>query len=630
MFILVAGMATAQAQTQPPQIFFTDLDSAPNSGGESVSGFSGAYVTLYGDFFGGSQGASTVTWNGLNCLRVLGPTGSYGGWGSSHFWYQEIIVQLGSGCTPGAGNFVVTVNGAASNSMPFTVRSTGHIYAVSTTGSNSNSGSFASPFATIPHCKDQLTPGDTCYIENGVTASTVDDFSAAISLTNTEAGETQLSGTAGNPIALVAYPGATVTVGLPASNAADYGLRVPYIGVTASYVTIAGLTFSPSQEAMDAAGNPGTANPPVVVLSTNWRVIANLFECPDANQEDGCFNSHELSFIQFLGNEATNIGTTCCSGGPANKEQHAVYFSSDTNHVIAAWNYIHDNLSCRAIQFFSSPLNGGGASDPTGKSQYDLSVHDNLLTDDPCDGINFGTVNPSQGKVEAYNNVIYHVGIGPDQQGDEDSGDYSCIYIAAETNTGATVGTGTIEIYNNTMYDCGSFAATYPNNGAIMINSGEAGLQLDLRNNIMYQIAASSRSAAVNGGSTAEPFGNGPADAGGAWVAGTVSGTNNLLYSTAGATLPTFLTGTVNSDPMFLNLSLFNFHLQTGSPAINAGVIINSSNTYDNYLPWNGNPTDLDGVLRPQGTTYSIGAYEFFTGADNLPNPPTNLSVVVN
>jgi hypothetical protein len=617
-----------QAQTQPPAIFFTDLDSGPNAGGETVGGFSGAYVTIYGNFFGSSQGSATVTWNGQNCLRVVGPTGSYSGWGSSHFWYQEIVVQVGSACTPGTGNFVVTVNGMPSNPVPFTVRSTGAIYAVSTAGSDSNSGSFSNPFATIRHCKDVLTPGDTCYIENGVSATTVDDFSAAISMSNTEKGESQVTGTAGKPIALVAYPGATVTVGLSATNSAYYGLRVPYVGLTANYVTIAGITFSPSQEAMDAAGNPGTTSPPVVQVSTNWRVVANLFECPNANQEDGCFSSHELSYIQFLGNEATNISTDCCSGSPAGKEQHAIYFSSDTNHVVAAWNYIHDNLSCRAIQFFSSPLNGGGASDPTGHSQFDLSVHDNVITNDPCDGINFATVDPSQGKVEAYNNLIYHVGIGPDQKGGEDSGDFSCIYIAAETNTG-TPGTGTIEIYNNTLYDCGSFAASYPNNGSFMINSGESGLLVDIRDNILYQIAASSRSAAVNGGSTAEPFGNAPSDAGGAWLAGTVSGTNNLLYSTAGASLPSFLTNTVNADPMFSNLSLFNFGLTSSSPARGAAIAITSSNTYDNFTPWNGNPTDLEGVVRPQGSEYDIGAYEFFTGAATPPNPPTGLTAVV-
>src|SRR6267378_4552079 len=70
------GASITVAQTPPPIIFFTDLTSGPNSGGESVSGFSGAYVTIYGNFFGPSQGSSTVTLNGANCLRVVS-------WGST-------------------------------------------------------------------------------------------------------------------------------------------------------------------------------------------------------------------------------------------------------------------------------------------------------------------------------------------------------------------------------------------------------------------------------------------------------------------------------------------------------------------------------------------------------------------
>src|SRR5215471_10148185 len=83
--MLGASMAVAQA----PRLFFTDIDSGPNSGGESVSGFSGAYVTLYGNYFGSSQGSSTVTLKGTNCLRVVS-------WGTSWLWYQKIVVQLGS------------------------------------------------------------------------------------------------------------------------------------------------------------------------------------------------------------------------------------------------------------------------------------------------------------------------------------------------------------------------------------------------------------------------------------------------------------------------------------------------------------------------------------------------------
>src|SRR6266581_7654888 len=153
--LLLAVVLTASGQTQPPHIFFTDLTSGPNTGGETVNGYSGAYVTIYGNFFGSSQGTSTVTWNSQNCLRVVQPTGSYTGWGSSHLWYQKIIVQLGSSCTPGVGNFVVTTPSGSSNDLSFTVRTLGtnRIYFAATSGGN---------YSTIADCRDALKAGDIC------------------------------------------------------------------------------------------------------------------------------------------------------------------------------------------------------------------------------------------------------------------------------------------------------------------------------------------------------------------------------------------------------------------------------------------------------------------------------------
>ena len=58
--------AAPAALAEAPRLFFTDLTSAPNSGGETVSGFSGAYVTLYGNGFGATQGTSTVTLGGAS------------------------------------------------------------------------------------------------------------------------------------------------------------------------------------------------------------------------------------------------------------------------------------------------------------------------------------------------------------------------------------------------------------------------------------------------------------------------------------------------------------------------------------------------------------------------------------
>lgn len=183
--------------------------------------------------------------------------------------------------------------------------------------------------------------------------------------------------------------------------------------------------------------------------------------------------------------------------------------------------------------------------------------------------------------------------------------------MAYITNTGP-VGGGTVEIYNNTLYDCGPFVASFPNNGSNMLNGGEPTLLVRVRNNIMYQLGT-------------EPFGNGPA-----WSAAFTSGSNNVMFSTGTPPLLSFITGTITSDPMFLDLGLKNFHLQSASPAKDAGITISSSNTYNNYMPWNGNPSDDEGVARPQGPAFDIGAFEFFTGSDQRPNPPTNVSAVAH
>src|SRR5579872_864009 len=548
-----------------PVLFFSDLDSGPNSGGESVSGFAGAYVTLYGNFFGSSQGASTVTWNGQNCLRVLGPTGAYSGWGAQAqgTWYQEIKVQLGSGCNSGSGNFVVTVNGLSSNGLQFATRAIGtnHIYFTATTGSDSAAGSFAAPFKTIAHCSFAMKPGDICYIEGGVTQTTVDNFGAALDI--------ESGGTSGMPVALGSYPGASPQPQI-GSSSAQYGVRVPAINISENYWTFFGLSFD--QSSGDRAFNIngiGPTNP-----SSFWRIIANKFQCPNFNAQAGCFTTNEAGNISFYGNEVTNVGVPSGSG----KQSHSVYFSSDTNHVWVGWNNIHDNTTCRALQFHSSPLGGGGASDPTGHDQYDLHVFSNIIHGDNCDGINFATVDPSKGTVEAYNNLIYHVGLQVPPDG---GAAYNCIENPAIVNTGSA-GSGTIQIYNNTLYDCRSSLGLLSG-----VTNGPAGAftnvnppAMSLTNNIIFQLGQ-------------EPYISGNSSG--------ISGNNNLWFNSSGAVQPGQTSGNLSStNPLFNSpgsTSSADFHLQSGSSAIGRALT--------SIVP----VYDIEGQVRSLSTP-TLGAYE--------------------
>jgi hypothetical protein len=544
-----AGQSTDSTQRSfpreagAPRLFFTDLESGPSSGGQDGLG---AFVTLYGEGLGPEQGDSTITLEGQPVARVVL-------WGENNAFARgldQIVVQIDPQAS--SGDLVVTVGGQASNPLPFAVHP-GSIYFVSTAGSDGNDGSFENPWATVPHARDSLAPGDIVYVMDGVSQIAEDNYGAALAL--------ETSGLPGQPMAVVAYPGATATIG---STSTEFGLRVPNnSGTLANDWVLAGLVLRGQVQAVDIGGDG----------SSRWRVVGNDISCPTGDGQTGCFAAALASDIAFFGNEVHDISR---QGNQPSKQYHAVYFTTDTNHVEVGWSDIHDNRTCRAIQFHSSPLCAPdcGPSDTTGYNQYDLSVHDNWIQGDACDGINFATVDPSQGPVRAFNNVIIHVGAGPHPP-DGDS-NYACIYVAGGTNTGPD-GTGAVEIFNNTCYDFGSVDVSWSAAGAFARGPGSPDLVMDLRNNIVYGLAGQAYLTTDSNTSL-------------------ITGTGNLWFGNGPG--PSFLTGNVEADPLFQDLAAFDFHLQPASPAIDVG-----GDT--------GYAFDFVGLFRPQGSAYDIGAFEF-------------------
>lgn len=72
---------------------------------------------------------------------------------------------------------------------------------------------------------------------------------------------------------------------------------------------------------------------------------------------------------------------------------------------------------------------------------------------------------------------------------------------------------------------------------------------------------------------------------------------NSDFYSN-GFTMP-IGSGNILLNPLYVDLAKEDFHLQLASPCINSGT----------NLPYVTN--DFDGVIRPEGIGYDIGAYEF-------------------
>ena len=548
--LLTVAAALGVLQGASPVIFYTDLTSGPKSGGQNNAG---AFVTIYGRNFGAVRGRSSVTVGG-------GQAAGYPLWSDT-----KIAIQLGAAAT--SGSIVATTPAGASNGAPFTVRP-GNIYFVAANGSDSHSGRYNSPWQTLMHARDSMRPGDTTYAMNGV-AQTGDDGSGWQTSLLLSAG-----GTAAAPMAFVVYPQATAAIG--STTGPPSGIRsAPRNGTFPNYWVFAGFTLRGQSAAMALWG------------STGWRIIANDLSCPSGNGSGACLDTVESSSLAVYGNNVHDTGAANASA-----LYHGAYFGTDSNHLDIGWNTIANVHGCRGIQIHSTPQSGEPSS---GHNQYDIGIHDNTIHDTQCDGIIVDTVDPSKGPIAIYNNLIYNAGKGPDNP--ERTGGWSCINVPGSTESGPA-GSGFVDIYNDTLYACGTFGGPpYGNaNSAVSYSGGNPAIYLRLRNNIIYETSTRLYSSGVPYLVIWNPVTKKvcQASANCNWI----QGSNNLFFGSGAAPRSPNIANSINADPRFVNAGQFNFHLQPGSPARGRGIQTSRR-------------TDRDGIAPGGSEGYGLGAFEY-------------------
>lgn len=559
--------STSQLQSaSAPVLFFSDLTSGPKTGNSDTSGgrngLDGAIVTIWGRNLGSTQGRGRVYVNGAEAA-------SYYYWGNAtapadlytYHQMQMISFQVSRLAQDGSGSIYIVVNGQPSNTLPFTVRA-GNIYFATTTGHDgTGDGSWSNPWRTISKAADSLAPGDIAYIGDGVDQTTETDYNAAVNLGS--------DGTEGHPKALVVYPGATSNVG---NMAIERAFHV-WNGGTGSYSVhwvLAKFRMTTGQVGVTA--------------QTGFRVVGNYVTAPNGDGMDGAIGGIGNG-IYILGNELENVGSANCS-----KLYHAIYISgvrrdtgprapTESNREVA-WNYIHDNLSNRAINIYSEQEYAAYIQQHR--------IHDNVIINQRGDGILLGYY--VTGDNWLYNNLVINAGLGPEWMDDPS------YHTGIRINTGHENVTQTVVYaYNNTLYGNGWSGATFPGETGSLLIAPRASTTVQLSNNIIY--------------STGEPYLAGES------TSLPATDYRNCWYGNGSP--PAWDTTAINDDPDFVNPAAFNFQLQTDSPCVDTGRDVSSVVT-----------RDILGVPRPQDIAFDLGAYESAT--DTVPlQPRVYLPIVV-
>jgi parallel beta-helix repeat protein len=409
-------------------------------------------------------------------------------------------------------------------------------YYVSTSGKDSNPGTFADPWRTIQHAANVMIGGDTVFIRAGTYNERV-----ALEYKDNSAGPT---------ITFASYHGEEAILDGTGIDI-QYGEGLFQVTRT-DYIRVTGLKVQNS----NGAG--------IYIGYSNNIVIDN----------NRTYDTVKSGISVWGGNNVVVDGNDIAMACNA----HPNYFASEENISIASSSSnveVKNNLVHQAANIPDGYSGGEGINIKDGS--HDVQVHHNVVHLDerpdgkPSNRLAFGLDGWSTEtyNVSFYDNVAYHnaTGFVVESEAGATAHDISVYNNIAYNNTGAgfyipnwaqneTSLKKNIQFINNTSY----------NNGiGIFINSVKIE-NVVIRNNIFCQ-----NSSPINVGSG---------------VPQTQIISDHNLES---------------GDAKYVNPSAGDFHLQAGSPAIDAGSSVDAPNT------------DFDGISRPQpaGGIDDIGAYEY-------------------
>lgn len=357
------------------------------------------------------------------------------------------------------------------------------------------------------------------------------------------------------------YPGETVTIDL-STNAPNTTWAVYQIDIIGTNI----VDLAIDKGISNAGGTIGVGNDGL--WTTTRLVNLDIYH-------GGCGTGFSQTPLEV--DDVVNLKIYGLSVHDTNKchddnKHHMLYLAASADTVDIGWIDLHD----QGVPG-SYPLQYNDDPNPGLTRINNVDFHDSYIRN-TARGMVFARGTGMGFRV--FNNIFYNTGL-------DENANYSGIAFK-NTFTQAL-------IYNNTFYAQDPLA-----NGAFDFQFATS---IVVKNNI------------IQSSSSSEPYwrdeGIDPS---------VISASNNLWYGSNQA-VPSWDTHPITANPLMVDPTnpARNFHLTSGSPAINAGVSA--------FVAW-----DFDEVLRPQGPAPDIGAFEYCASNCSVndttpPAKPTGLTV---
>ncbi|VAW27539.1 hypothetical protein MNBD_BACTEROID07-431, partial [hydrothermal vent metagenome] len=429
---------------------------------------------------------------------------------------------------------------------PFTCDTTGNIRFVDyQNGSNSNNGkTSATAWKTLNYAADQMKPGDFLYLMGG----TYSEYDFGIGSGIGE-GAVRFPGTDSERITMTSYPGAKDVV------------VSTEIGAKSSYWTFTNITF---------VGTAGTYAPLSLGHRYGWQPVS-IFGVPEGVSSIGNeFTGTMWLALEAYGNNITIQGNYIkFTPDPStlHGSAYSLYMGSGTNRVIkdneihggSKWliHYYDEKRTSTETYKEVSGVIDGNWFDATNNGG--IGLRGAIIFQLSDNGTPPVTIEMKSMTVK--NNIFFT----------RDAGlinDWSMVMLRGNSKN--------IKIYNNTFYNI--------NTSAIAITTTKGTENFEIRNNIFADIDGYDIDASGNPQS--------------------VTASSNLYDNTPNLNSITD-TNPIVGDPQFVNPAGYDFHLKSTSPAIDAGLTID---TVIRDYEYNPRPLDGDYSGTPE---YDVGAFEY-------------------